>query len=83
MVGEKSGGGTRTEEFELAPRVNCGNHIGPAEAYRIGVDEESQSPVWHIVCPYFDKSARGKRDMLRGMGFCVAHTLPEKTPDME
>ncbi len=83
IIKESLAGGTRAEVSELAPCMNCGNHIGPAEAYRIGIDEEGQSCVWHIVRLYFDESARAVRDTLQGMGFCIAPTLPEKTPDTE
>ena len=83
IVEENLGGGTRADVAELAPCMNCGNHIGPAEAYRIGIDEQGQSRVWHIVRLYFDESARVVRDTLQRMGFCVAPTLPEGTPDTE
>ena len=80
-VEENLSGGTRAEVSELAPCMNCGNQIGPAEAYRIGIDEQGQSRVWHIVRLYFDESARVVRDTLQEMGFCIAPALPEKTPD--
>ena len=83
IVEENLGGSTRAEVSELAPCMNCGYHIGPAEAYRIGIDEQGQSRVWHIVRLYFDESARAVRDTLQGMGFCIAPTLPERTPDTE
>ena len=83
MVEEYLRGGTRAELSKLAPRMNCGNYIGPAEAYRMGKYEQGQSRVWHIVRLYFDESARVVRDTLQGMGFCIAPTLPEGTPDTE
>ena len=83
IVEENLGGGTRAEVSKLAPCMNCDNRIGPAEAYRIGIDERGQSRIWHIVRLYFDESARVVRDTLQEMGFCIAPTLPEKTPDIE
>ena len=83
IVEECLAGGTRAELSELAPCTNCGNRIGPTEAYHIGKDEQGQSCVWHIVRLYFDESARVIRDTLEKMGFCIARTLPEGTTDTE
>ena len=76
-------GQTRAELSQYSPCRNCGKAIGPGEPFAVEEDELHQEQVRHSTRLYFDESAREVRDTLLNMGFCVAPTMPEKTPDVE
>ncbi len=76
-------GGTRSEVRDLPNCLNCGNEIGPAEAYELSKDEHGQVQVWHATRLYFDECAAAIPKMLQRMGFCIAPELPEGTPDVD
>ncbi len=76
-------GGTRSEIRDLPNCLNCGNEIGPAEAYELRKDEHGQVQVWHATRLYFDECAAAIPKVLQEMGFCIAPKLPEGTPDVD
>ncbi len=52
--------------------MNCGNDIGPSEAFRERRDERGQVVAEHVTRLYFDECAKGVQDKLQEMGFCIA-----------
>lgn len=77
-------GGTRSEVRGLPKCLNCGNEIGPAEAFVLGVDEHGQvQHAWHATRLYFDECAAAIPKMLQKMGFCIVPKLPKGTPDID
>ncbi len=76
-------GGTRAAIAGLPPCRNCGNAVGPGEAYRTGNAQDGQQVVEHMTRLYFDECAIAVSNTLREMGFCIADTMPEGTPDTE
>ena len=75
-------GGTRAEASQLSPCRNCGNEIGPGEAYFTS-NYSGISEAWHATQLYFDECAQAVLNTIKGMGFCVAETMPTGTPDVE
>ena len=75
-------GGTRSEAVQLPPCRNCGNEIGPGEAYSTH-DHSGALEAQHAIQLYFDENAQAVLNVLKNMGFCVAETMPAGTPDVE
>ena len=75
-------GGTRSEVSQLRC-VNCGQQVGPGEGYECWQDERGQPQARHTIRLYFDECTASVRKALNRMGFCIAPSLPQGTPDTE